>query len=382
MSDPHLRIDTGVSAASAPSPVSNLSNNLNVDSNLTTFPNPFHDEPETGLLPSILSKVKSTFSSAPPPKEATSGPAPPAQSAAQQIAEATRKQHAAQAQAQAQAVAQSQSQVQPHTVPGLPSLSSAHGSGSSAPTVAARRGGSQLSIKPSGDASPSSLLSPAAPSLTMPPIPSLPLPRAGHSHQNSATSGSQLSSAAVSVASSASVPQQRRHLVPGERNWRPAAASAQVTVSPVTSVTTTAPRPSDDSMPPPRLMSVTPTVEVTSARGRPISGSAALGGGRLRRGSISTIPDSPSSVSLSAMISGNAELSQNANFSFVPGFQLPAEDTRSVRSLGLAKRPHSVSKIIRRMRGEGLSKHYWMADENCKECYDCKSVGDVVSHWS
>jgi 1-phosphatidylinositol-3-phosphate 5-kinase len=34
----------------------------------------------------------------------------------------------------------------------------------------------------------------------------------------------------------------------------------------------------------------------------------------------------------------------------------------------------SVTKIIRRLRGEGLSKTYWMADENCKECYDCKSV--------
>jgi len=73
------------------------------------------------------------------------------------------------------------------------------------------------------------------------------------------------------------------------------------------------------------------------------------------------------------MISANAELSQN-NYSFVPGFQLPADDTRSVRSLGFTKRPGSVSKIIRRMRGEGLSKHYWMADENCRECYDCKSV--------
>lgn len=77
------------------------------------------------------------------------------------------------------------------------------------------------------------------------------------------------------------------------------------------------------------------------------------------------------------MISANAELSQN-NYSFVPGFQLPADDTRSVRSLGFTKRPGSVSKIIRRMRGEGLSKHYWMADENCRECYDCKSVGIIA----
>jgi hypothetical protein len=93
---------------------------------------------------------------------------------------------------------------------------------------------------------------------------------------------------------------------------------------------------------------------------------------RLRRSSIATIPDSPSSISLSVMIATNAELSQNA--SYVPGFPLPADDTRSVRSIGFVKKSDSVSRLIRRMRGEGLSKHYWMADEHCKECYDCKSV--------
>lgn len=84
------------------------------------------------------------------------------------------------------------------------------------------------------------------------------------------------------------------------------------------------------------------------------------------------MPDSPSSISLSAMIAANAELSQNA--SYVPGFPLPQDDTRSVRSLGFVRKSDSVSRLIRRMRGEGLSKHYWMADEHCKECYDCKSV--------
>jgi 1-phosphatidylinositol-3-phosphate 5-kinase len=72
------------------------------------------------------------------------------------------------------------------------------------------------------------------------------------------------------------------------------------------------------------------------------------------------------------MIAANAELSQNA--SYVPGFPLGQDDTRSVRSLGFVKKSNSVSRLIRRMRGEGLSKHYWMADEHCKECYDCKSV--------
>lgn len=46
-----------------------------------------------------------------------------------------------------------------------------------------------------------------------------------------------------------------------------------------------------------------------------------------------------------------------------------------MRSVAIGKKGNkSVSRIIRRLRGEGLSKHYWMADEHCKECYDCKSV--------
>ncbi|KAJ7665304.1 hypothetical protein DFH06DRAFT_1186961 [Mycena polygramma] len=37
-------------------------------------------------------------------------------------------------------------------------------------------------------------------------------------------------------------------------------------------------------------------------------------------------------------------------------------------------RSNSVSRVIRRIRGEGLSRDYWMDDENCKECYDCESI--------
>lgn len=65
-----------------------------------------------------------------------------------------------------------------------------------------------------------------------------------------------------------------------------------------------------------------------------------------RRPSVSTIPDSPSSISLSAM--ANAELSQNFA---IPGFPM-ADDARS--TTGSLRRNGSVSKIIRRLRGEGL----------------------------
>lgn len=117
---------------------------------------------------------------------------------------------------------------------------------------------------------------------------------------------------------------------------------------------------------------------------------------RLRKPSLSgsMLSLSPSSTSLSGMNS----VADQWDYSAVPGFSI-ADDVRSIRTIdipsatygtsaggvasGLSSREHdrrqnnsnpSVTKIIRRLRGEGLSKTYWMADENCKECYDCKSV--------
>ncbi|CBQ67997.1 probable FAB1-phosphatidylinositol 3-phosphate 5-kinase [Sporisorium reilianum SRZ2] len=84
-------------------------------------------------------------------------------------------------------------------------------------------------------------------------------------------------------------------------------------------------------------------------------------------------------------------------WSVIPGFPLSkdilADDTRSVRSSStrlhrsdtiednLANRSEaqiglqtSADAIVRRMRGEGLSRKFWMADENAKECRECLSV--------
>ncbi|KAI0639865.1 hypothetical protein C8Q77DRAFT_1185647 [Trametes polyzona] len=58
----------------------------------------------------------------------------------------------------------------------------------------------------------------------------------------------------------------------------------------------------------------------------------------------------------------------------IPGFPIQDSDARSIRTNVSFKRSASVSKVIRRIRGEGLSRDYWMDDELCKECYDCKSV--------
>ncbi|KAI0094504.1 hypothetical protein BDY19DRAFT_880871 [Irpex rosettiformis] len=61
---------------------------------------------------------------------------------------------------------------------------------------------------------------------------------------------------------------------------------------------------------------------------------------------------------------------------YIPGFPIQDSDARSIRTVASTnmKRSDSVSKVIRRIRGEGLSRDYWMDDELCKECYDCKSV--------
>lgn len=313
-----LSIDTSTTAGAAPPAASAGASQASSSrpspvSQLTTFPNPFQDEPEPGLLPSLISKVKSTFGGATPQ-------APPPPSEAQQIAEAARK--------------------------------SGVGQGS----------------KPAGP-KPTQKQPAKTPTVTV----TKPKQPPATSSQPTSASSSAATSVAPSVTSA-----PRRHLMPGER-WRPAGASpAQVTVSPITSLTTTGPQHPEGLTPiPTTVASVVPSftnqpatpalpqIDITNAKGSAIH--------RIRRGSISTIPDSPSSASLNAMMSNPSDYN---NFSFVPGFQLPADDTRSVRSFALAKRPGSVSKIIRRMRGEGLSKHYWMADENCKECYDCKSVSD------
>ncbi|KAJ7044915.1 hypothetical protein C8F04DRAFT_1066996 [Mycena alexandri] len=57
----------------------------------------------------------------------------------------------------------------------------------------------------------------------------------------------------------------------------------------------------------------------------------------------------------------------------IPGFPIQ-DDARSVKTTASLQRSNSVSKVIRRIRGEGLSRDYWMDDENCKECYDCESI--------
>lgn len=72
------------------------------------------------------------------------------------------------------------------------------------------------------------------------------------------------------------------------------------------------------------------------------------------------------------MLHGHAEMTQH--MSYVPVFPLGQDDTRSIRSVALGKQSRAAEMLVKRLRGEGLSKVYWMPDEHCKACYDCKSV--------
>ncbi|WVO12616.1 hypothetical protein L204_100221 [Cryptococcus depauperatus] len=377
----------------AKSTAPSISSGLSLTVGLTTFPNPFQDEPEQGILPSLISKVKQTFTSGPitharssqvegnggdsiekrddaeydedfssvqPQNEET-------QTEAQAIAEAVKRNRAQMATVAAQAAAfqHARSLKASVLVPIAPLTYNGEGAGNQRPLQAlssstSPRTAHTMSLKP-----PLSTVNSIGSSVSQPTRP---------------PSESSQQSPAIS----------KRLPAQGERHWRPYQPEpAEVFMTPITTTVQTA---NKDRVPSPSKLVPFPTskpshrtlLSSSNAIGAslrsvtPIHHHAhvnTLGKGqnkRMRRTSIATLPDSPSSLSISAMLQANAELSQN--HSYVPGFPLTQDDTKSVRSAGAIKRLNGVNRIIKRMRGEGLSKQYWMADEHCKECYDCKSI--------
>ncbi|WVQ72779.1 hypothetical protein IAR50_002339 [Cryptococcus sp. DSM 104548] len=363
------------------------SSHINSAHGLTTFPNPFQDEPEQGILPSFLSKVKQTFTSTAAPvttqqpaqvdkggSENTAGhyvyeedyskiqpPREGGQTEAQAIAEAVMRNRAQMATAAAHAASVQQGRVSSTSVP----MTVQPSASDPAPMQPTHSSSSSLATRPM--ARPMGTVHSAGSSSTQPTAP----PSVASSHRSTVPS--------------------KRPLAPNERQWRPSGvAPAQVTISPVTTTVQTAskeppPSPGPRSVPfPISKPSHRTHIHLPSTGAGPSSSRSAtplhhhahsnsLGmstGKRARRPSIATLPDSPSSLSISGMIAANAELQSH----YVPGFPMSQDDTRSVRSMGAVKRLNGMSRIIRRMKGEGLSKQYWMADEHCKECYDCKSL--------
>ncbi|KAF8807958.1 hypothetical protein BYT27DRAFT_7190050 [Phlegmacium glaucopus] len=78
-------------------------------------------------------------------------------------------------------------------------------------------------------------------------------------------------------------------------------------------------------------------------------------------------------ISQRSLYSPAVDFGDTVLFGSIPGFPIQ-DDARSIKTSTSIHRSGSVSKVMRRLRGEGLSRDYWMDDENCKECYDCKSV--------
>ncbi|KJE03355.1 1-phosphatidylinositol-3-phosphate 5-kinase [Cryptococcus gattii NT-10] len=366
-------------------------------SHLTTFPNPFQDEPEQGILPAFLSKVKQTFTSgisqSPTQNSHAISDRPPLS-----VEDENRSSHdrdsnpvapsreSGQTEAQAIAEAVMRNRIQT-AVPGpLPNSAAEqqqrmHGQSTGSMSAVVTTPAEALSLT-QATAHPSNSSIHISHGQTLnPPLSAVNAFGSSESH----------SPIPPSVASS-QLPTsgQKRPVAPGGPQWRPSGvAPAQVTVSPVTTTVQTAskgpissparPIPFSNTKASHRSNANLQTSMPSSSRAptplshhthtNPLSMSQNK---RLRRSSIATLPDSPSSLSISGMIAANAELTQRN--SYVPGFPLAQDDIRSVRSMGAVKRLNSVSRIIKRMKGDGLSKQYWMADEHCKECYDCKSV--------
>ncbi|KAI3617565.1 hypothetical protein CBS9595_003474 [Malassezia furfur] len=105
--------------------------------------------------------------------------------------------------------------------------------------------------------------------------------------------------------------------------------------------------------------------------------------------SLASVPGTPSATAVPRAASPEAESQLTQIAQSVPGFPLGGDvldDTHSLASV-----PHTRSEVgddtmstltfrpaypsadawIRRFRGEGLSRKYWMADETAKECRDC-----------
>jgi 1-phosphatidylinositol-3-phosphate 5-kinase len=118
-------------------------------------------------------------------------------------------------------------------------------------------------------------------------------------------------------------------------------------------------RPSNLAAPAPPVVSVTPVSRVrnresptapdgSGGRARHIRTSSVTSNSRPRRGSFSGLSlASPSTSSLSAFAVDQLD------YTNIPGFPI-ADDARSLRTVASARQNDSVSKIIRRLRGEGL----------------------------
>ncbi|OZJ06649.1 hypothetical protein BZG36_00277 [Bifiguratus adelaidae] len=56
-----------------------------------------------------------------------------------------------------------------------------------------------------------------------------------------------------------------------------------------------------------------------------------------------------------------------------PDSKSPSDsDAASIRTTFSVSTSNSLARVIRKLRGDGMNKDYWMPDDNCRECYECK----------
>ncbi|KAK9768053.1 Mitochondrial distribution and morphology protein 12 [Basidiobolus ranarum] len=96
--------------------------------------------------------------------------------------------------------------------------------------------------------------------------------------------------------------------------------------------------------------------------------------------STTSIPDSKGE----ALTQEKGNIFDDASSVIIKAFIVPRSDVESELELGEEPPSHprtkqlqvtnksSFSNIVRRLRGEGINKDYWMKDDHCKECYECK----------
>ncbi|KAE8538821.1 hypothetical protein D1P53_005186 [Cryptococcus gattii VGV] len=334
-------------------------------SHLTTFPNPFQDEPEQGILPAFLSKVKQTFTSGISQSSAQNSHAisdrPPLS-----IEDENRFSHdrdsnpvapsreSGQTEAQAIAEAVMRNRIQTAVPGALPNSAAEqqqrmHGQSTGSMSAVVTTPVEALSLT-QATAHPSNSSIHISHGQTLNP------PLSAVNAFGSSESHSPIPPSVVS--SQLPTSGQKRPVAPGGPQWRPSGvAPAQVTVSPVTTTVQTASKEPTSSPARPIPFSNTkashrsnvnlqtsmpsssraPTPLSHHTHTNPLSMSQNK---RLRRPSIATLPHSPSSLSISGMIAANAELTQRN--SYVPGFPLAQDDIRSVRSMGAVKRLNSI----------------------------------------
>ncbi|CAG8602955.1 4921_t:CDS:2 [Paraglomus brasilianum] len=116
------------------------------------------------------------------------------------------------------------------------------------------------------------------------------------------------------------------------------------------------------------------TASTTSAESKGIN--ASLPTSSMPEKDKGSVQDASPNVSLSDDVTVSSDSAKFDNPTVQVTMAKEKEDAAATKSAPIttpeSSNSVSDSKVIRRLRGEGITKDYWMADDTCKECYICK----------